>query len=355
MVLIKYDSEGDQKWNTVYLPNSGTAHTIQKAYIENNIIHLVTTSTSNIYLIKFSSTGNLIEETQLVSNLVFYRLLMKDGDFYTTETLYPWGADYPEMTNTKVSKYDASGLLLWSHTYNFTLATGFRFDNDGNILLSGRNDLTYYTNANGVEGDVKTDVFIRKINADGTEPWVRSFSLEEDSFENIWGTALDENNNAYFVYTNTNYISYIPPRIYKINSSGDLIWSQTFTHPEYGNQSLYRSIQYYKSKIYLSGKSNIPSQANILTLCLDLEGAVNWHSTLLTQTEDSGQYMFLKFDNNDNVYSFGYKYNNNTIGNIYVQANNSDGIVLDDLVLNSTGTAKESIRNAVTHLTQFIY
>lgn len=351
LVLIKYDSEGNQQWNTFYTHGSDTRHIIRRFYIEDNMIHVLTSyNSSSVFLIKFSLSGEFIEEIPLISGISFVRILVKDGDIYTTEALYPWGAEYPEMVDTKVSKYDSSGSLLWSHTYNFTQTTGFRFDNEGNLLLMGRNDLTYYTNANGVEGDVKTDVFILKLNTDGTELWVRSFSLEEDSFENLWGAALDEDNNAYFVYTNINYLSYILPRIYKISSDGELIWSQVFTHPEYGNPSLYRGIQYNNSKIYLSGKSEIPSQPNLLTLSLDLEGSLEWYSNLLTHPNYSGQEMFLRFDNNNNVYNFGYKSNYSTRSDIYIHAISPNGVVLDDLAFNSTGSAKESIYNAVTYL-----
>lgn len=349
LVLIKYNNSGNELWRTSH------SHGTEGDYggiikLINDYIYVSCIYSNTLYLMKFSIDGVFQEEsiiTYIESNPYEYRSLGAASVLYKDNYLYflcSISSDW-EINTTKLIKTDLMGNLIWDYTSALTLASRIKFDSEGNIVIVGRNHLGYYTNINGVEFDTKSDAFVRKISDNGTVIWDTTISSTEECFENLILLEIDEDDNIYSTYSKVNYYDDIPQTFKKFNYDGVLIWSYLFVHPQSGTSNYFRNIKYNNSKIYFNGRCEIPDTPNILTLCLDSEGSLDWYDNFYTDplVSDNSDWHLLSIDNNDNIYSFGYKYgyNDSTRNDIVLKIYEPNGNALEEYFYNSTGNAEE--------------
>jgi hypothetical protein len=110
-----------------------------------------------------------------------------------------------------------------------------------------------------------------------------------------------------------------------------------------------QNIEFNNQKLFMNGYSwTNGASPNILTICFDLQGVVEWYNNYFTIADFSGtQVSSLNFDNNGNVYSVGYKHDIGNRHDIYLKAYTTNGTDFCQFTYNSTGYASESVKNAL--------
>lgn len=340
--MLKYDEDGAELWRKTYANSVGNN---QK--IINNILYSTKIVDDTVYLKKYSLDGTFLTTKQIVGFLdpqdpedffsVSGRMYSHDSNFY----FLIHTSSYLEINKTHLYKTDLDGNYIWHKTYSLTHTLGLRFDADDNMILYGRKNLGYYTNPNGVEGDTKSDAYLRKIDLNGDVIWIKIIAAPEDSFESLYSLSIDENNNYYAIYKDDSVATDFSYILKKFNSDAEEMWDVIYTHPISGTQNWIRGVICNNSKIYVKGYSYQPGVSNMLTICYDTDGNEVWNDTYYTNADYVYSYFNSVFDNRNNIYVFGFGNSINDRTDILTRVYNEEGTVLSDFDYNSTGVANE--------------
>ena len=245
---------------------------------------LTTEGAHDVFLAKFSSTGNLLLKTKIAmgsNNQVPLSLdidknneLVLTGFYKDTIGFVAVGYDGRPTTFTNFfAKFDLNGNHILSKVYDGN-NTSTRFHHikafdDGYYITGTFLDTLYLDVENIVSRDVTADVFLYKINFSGIGQWVRRTygnnndvpgSITQDNYGNNYFTgyfksdtiiadstaALISTHNIVNNNTNNSFDFYI----LKYNKTGNLIWSKGYGSK--GNDWA-RSIVNRNEYIYLSG------------------------------------------------------------------------------------------------------
>ncbi len=232
--LAKYNSNGVFQWAKLGSGGATNGFMTSRSVVvdnQNNIIisgdynkqiqfgasTLPMTNSTNIFMVKFDPTGNVIWTKAGVSNsLCWFTDLATDAtnNIYATgkiSTAITFGAT--TITNylgddMVVGKFDASGNLLWMDVVgksisatttanNFDCGSSIKVDGSGNIFVGGSLiDTTYYdANLNIVYN--KQFAFVAKYSNAGVQQWLKKFGNDEK--DNINAIDLDANGDVYAI------------------------------------------------------------------------------------------------------------------------------------------------------------
>lgn len=129
-----------------------------------------------------------------------------------------------------VTKYDASGSLLWTQqigTLKHEYCLGAAVDNAGNVFISGYT----YGNLGGTNPDptgTTPDAFLTKYDTSGTLLWTRQLGTSRE--EQGWGVAVDNAGNVYQCGLTTGSLAGpnaggYDTTLSKYDASGVLLWT----------------------------------------------------------------------------------------------------------------------------------
>lgn len=108
-----------------------------------------------------------------------------------------------------VAKYNSSGVLQWQKTYGTSsddYGRNIVFDSSGNIYVAG------YSTQTG------NPSFIMKLNSSGVLQWAKSFDSTTTSIDQLWGIALDSDENI--VVVGRTFINATSLATYRLPSDG---------------------------------------------------------------------------------------------------------------------------------------
>ncbi|MBT4969609.1 MAG: hypothetical protein HOM80_11430, partial [Bacteroidetes bacterium] len=215
-------------------------------------------SENDIYIARFSSTGNLIWAERAggtLGDLPYDVVSDNDGNCYITG----YFRDVSSFGDTSIiaqnsinamflAKYDSTGIFQWVESAgissNGAQGLDIQIDNNGNCYITGIINGISDFGSTTITSNGNNDGFVAKYNTDGDLLWVQGIGGSGD--EIIYSINIDDNEYIYFtgVFTNnTNIGGYSLTNngskdifIGKLNSLGNILWvsSAGGTSVDYG-------------------------------------------------------------------------------------------------------------------------
>ena len=187
----------------------------------------------DVFLIKFGASGTLLWTRQLgTSEFEWGYSVAVDsaGNAYITgHTGGSLGGPNAGGLDYFLAKYDASGVLLWTHqagTSASEQSNGVAVDSAGNAYVTGR---TFGSlGGHNVGGE---DAFVAKYDTSGTLLWTRQFGTSQ--YDCAWGVAVDGAGNAYITGETAGSLGglnagFTDAFLAKYDASGTLLWTRQF-------------------------------------------------------------------------------------------------------------------------------
>ncbi len=264
MVLVKYDSTGEQLWNRTWggstISNRDNAFGVTVDSLDN--VYLVGETNDfgageeDMVLVKYNSIGTQLWNRTwggILSDTGLGITIDSSDNIYLAGSSYSFGAGEEDMI---LVKYNSIGTQLWNRTWGGVLSDtglGITIDSSDNIYLAG----TTYSFG---EGD--RDMVLVKYDNNGVQLWNRTYG--GNRFDDANDVIVDSFDNIYIV-GDTKSIPKIEPDIVlvKYNSSG----VQLFNHTWGGDyvELCFGGVVDSSDNIYLGGtKHDYTSMSNML-------------------------------------------------------------------------------------------
>jgi len=197
-----------------------------------------------------------------------------------------------------VVKYSPSGNILWQRTYNNVydnddIAIDFDIDKMNNILIIGKT----------VTDSSKSDGILVKYNTSGDLMWQNTYNgvaRKDDAFNAI--SLTSEGTSLITGFSSTDTLNHQKLLITKIDSSGNTIWTTTYSTDSLASFNGEKiKVSNNSIKVLGSMYRNGPSQVKFLLLRLDTNGTITFSNETITDRPGSCFYQ----DNIGNAY-IGY-------------------------------------------------
>lgn len=197
-------------------------------------------------------------------------------------------------------KYNESGSLLWSTTYNYTTnefdrGNAIITDNLNNVYIAGQSDKDITLNNND-------DFIVAKYNASGVQQWVKRTNGIGNSTDRPSAIALDANNDVYVTGRSSNGSDddYLTAKYN--GATGAELWTNYFdrTHHDRATAIICNTAT---SNIYVTGRSNNGNNYDYVTICYNSGGTKLWQSIFDYVDDDRATNIGL--DNAGNIYITG--------------------------------------------------
>lgn len=220
-----------------------------------------------------------------------------EGNFYVTGRTIVGGSYFHIVT----VKYNSSGVRQWIAKYIGAAnqndeGTSILTDNSGNVYVSGVSRL--------ISGQF--DIILLKYNSSGVQQWVRQYNGPGNFDDISSGIALDNSGYIYaggYSYGSGTGYDYL---IIKYNLSGDQIWTKRWNAPSNADDYLKKISLSPDGKIVVTGFSYNPASSNdFVTQKYDTSGTLIWTQTYNGPNSLDDQAVNLKIDNSDNIYVTG--------------------------------------------------
>ncbi|MFH0864803.1 MAG: T9SS type A sorting domain-containing protein [Bacteroidota bacterium] len=304
--LIKYNSEGDTIWSTIYngdgnpfdltrkvLVKDGFVYVFGRTYLDSTYHNLIVFKYDTLGVLKWSSVYPVYSNLTIPLDLA----VSDSGNVYITC-----------MENVTINKYfltmkyDLNGNIKWINSYSTSWESG----NYNCKITIDQNENSYIA---CVESQDSVNVFLTlKYNSAGIQQW-SSIYTHPDAVTAVTansnfpcGIAVDTDGNVYvagrFSYTNTGYDMIL----IKYNSSGDTLWTSIYNRQD--NSDEMPDVLYVSSdgSIYVAGIS-FYSDAEMIILKYDSSG--NILNTGICENMPANAWYNIKVDDNGNAYASG--------------------------------------------------
>ncbi|MEK7474001.1 MAG: hypothetical protein AAB152_00065 [Candidatus Coatesbacteria bacterium] len=187
--------------------------------------------------------------------------------------------DLGQGINWLLRKYDSTGTLLWTRSYNGSVnqdewAWGIATDPADSIVVTGITQPTIGT----------LDWLTRKYDAAGVLLWSRTHNGPGNAIDEAWDVASDASGNSYVAgYENGGGTQGNNWRIIKYDTAGGIVWSRSYGSPASGSDDRAESIVVDPTgNVYAGGftdRSDLGQGVNWLIVKYDPAGAVVWSRT----------------------------------------------------------------------------
>lgn len=310
IITIMYNNSGTLLWKQIF-NGEGNEDDNGKAITVDNSGNVFVAGYStgkgtneDMIVIKYDKSGNLLwsqtyNGSMDSSDQASAIALDAQGNVFIT------GFSSNKGTGTDITtlKYDNSGKKLWVKTYNGTAnendaARGIVVDPSGNAYITGYsvNKDTYY------------DITTIKYSPAGDELWAKSFNGKADDYDEGNAITIDDKGNVYvsgFTDVSDKRNDLI---VLKYSPAGDEQWHQTYSGK--GNDDEGRAIAFSSDKIYVTGHTtNKNGDYDILTICYNTSGTQQWIQTYGGDLKSDDEGIAITADVAGSCYVTGYANN----------------------------------------------
>lgn len=286
ITLIKYNSAGTQQWSTTY---GGTQNDLGNAIAVtgSGYVYVAGRANDDAILLRYNSAGTLqwsysYSGTANVTDN-FYDLKVATSG--TTEgNVYCTGYSGNNGNDALLVKVNSAGTFQWAKTYNGALNAD---DETFSVQVDGQEYIyTAGVVANG--SPTNNDALLLKYNSSGTLQWSATYNGTANMFDQYYDLSLDGTTNPNVYCTgeyepsvnihDQNYLTV------KYNSSGAQQWVASYN----GNGSSSNSfdeaysvrVSSHTGKIFVTGTSTDATQGlNIVTLRYSTSGTQEWSAS----------------------------------------------------------------------------
>jgi uncharacterized delta-60 repeat protein len=259
----KYDTNGNTVWTESYdSPNHHSdigrgiaSDDFGNIYVTGSEIRTDLAQDDNIWLRKYDTDGSTLWTRTYDSpahnqDIGFDVASDAAGNVYISgwETRDEIG----QSENIWIRKYDASGSVLWTQTYDSPnhgqdTGRGIVVDSDGNVYVTGReqrDDLGQQDNT-----------WLRKYDTNGNVMWTRTYDSPSNQWDEGHGLSVDSAGNVYvagFEYRG-DLGQYGNIWLRKYDSDGGVLWTETYDSPGHGEDRGYGVAVDISGNIYVTG------------------------------------------------------------------------------------------------------
>lgn len=283
IVTIKYDLSGDTAWVRTYngsanADDEGTAVTtdaLGNVYVTGYAS--VTFKYYDVILLKYSSDGSLLwaKTYGITGSYREDRALSISLDEFCNIYITGYGTGSDGGKDIIISKYDKDGYRKWTRledgAYNYNAeGHGIVVDRSGNICITGFVQTQY-------NGD---DIIVNKYNSSGLLIWSTTYNNNNYNEEDkAWGIVVDETDNIYISgHTTINSsMQNTDALTLKLNSSGTLLWEAVYNGTGNEEDRAWGIVVDTDGSIFIGGYTTAADfNQNYLTVKYDSEGSQQW-------------------------------------------------------------------------------
>ncbi len=310
VITMMYNSSGAMQWKQTFNGSANEDDNGKAIALDNsgNVYVAGYTSGKNTFedmiVIKYDKSGSLLWSQTYNGNMDSAdqaAAIAVDGQENVFITGY--SSNKGSGTDMTTLKYDASGKMLWSKTYN-----GSANENDAaRAIIVDANGNAYITGYS-VNTDTYYDITTIKYSPNGEQLWVKTYNGKDNDYDEGNTITLDDKGNVYvagFTDVSEKRNDLI---ILKYNTAGEQQWTQTYSGK--GNDDEARAIAFSSGNIYVTGHtSNKNGDFDILTLCYNSSGDRQWVQTYAGDLKSDDEGVAIVADANGACYVTGYANN----------------------------------------------
>jgi len=327
--VVKFNSSGFQQWVYRYNgPGNATDEVYSLQADQNGNVYLTGYSNGgaagdDMCTIKLNSDGVMqwIKRYNGTANNDDYGNSIQidnSGNCYVTGAVTQTGSDLDYIT----IKYDASGNIIWSKTYNGPV-NGEDFPSSNAIDAAGNIYVTGYSYGSSNDPDYYTI----KYNNSGVQQWAKRYE-GPDGWDEAWNIILDPAGNVYVtgnsagVGTGDDYCTI------KYNNTGTQQWVARYTGPGTSNDYCNWVAPDVNGNVYVTGivGDGVGNPQNIVTIGYNSAGVQQWVQTYNGTGNEFDSGNALTVDNQGNVYVTGGSDNPNNTDFITIRYSSTIGI-----------------------------
>jgi hypothetical protein len=261
-LVVKLDSDGNLLWNVTYDNGYGADSGYKISTDLNNNVYVggygINNNSNNDALLReYNSTGDYLWNITYDSGYGDYAFDVKVdslGNIYSIIVNNQYGT-YDSI----LFKYNSTKDTIWNKTYN-----AGSDDITNRMSINIYNDLIYLTGSINVTSRGDIDWLILKYNNNGNLIWNKTYDGGFFKSEVSYSNTIDLFGNLYVTGHLRNNASNYDGRVIKINSNGDLIWSQTYGNG--ANDGFIGITIDDLSNLYISGETMIEGAYHFLTI-----------------------------------------------------------------------------------------
>ncbi len=244
------------------------------------------------------------------------------------------------INDSYIMKLDSDGKEQWTKLFGTTeedQGYAVHISSDGFIYITGEtsgnlnNQIHSGVSNDEINNSGKADIFVIKLNSDGTEIWTKIYGSKRDDL--AWWSEIDENNNLYlFGETHGNLNGEINNSegledgfVMKVDSDGNQLWTSlvgTRFNEEFFDIAISNDgFLYVVGETSDDGRKSpngISNSDDILITKLDTDGKIIWTKSFGKDSSDEVGYS-IEIDSNGSLYVGG-----RTNGNLNDAQNNGD-------------------------------
>ncbi len=187
--------------------------------------------------------------------------------------------------NLIVLKYDSTGVLNFSYSYNngsSDIGKAIKVDNSGNVYVAGV--------STGTTGNTQKDYIIIKLNSSGVSQWIKRYDRGVSNDDEATNLCVDGSGNVYVTGKSKNSSGNYDIVTLKLNgSNGNTVWTHIYSGSGLDDIGVGIAMSTNGSYVYVTGNTiNSSTGSNIVTYALNQGSNTYYWSPVTTNGTANG-------------------------------------------------------------------
>lgn len=261
-----------------------------------------------------------IKKTHVIISLLILFLIISSFSYLNNLKFFIGKSDaeweefkpFPYLAETDNESIEFSWIETWGGVGYYNDLFGARRSDYGHEVAVDSNNDVYIVGETGSYGNGMSDFCLIKYNELGEQLWNRTWGGSR--YDSAMDVAIDSNDNVYIAGSYHYYVAGESQggdmAVVKYNSSGQLIWQQTFGGSN--DDDCYAITIDSNDNIYLAGARDQQPNDDFLVAKYDSSGTLQWSRVFGGQFPDTCYDVAV--DSSGNVYLVGYTNSFGTLG-----------------------------------------